>query len=191
MPTVGEIKKGTDIGKTYRGKLVWQACIDCGKERWIQIRKEQYPRCRSCSRKALGLRGIKSARWTGRNYKTTNGYICIKLLPGDFFYAMTHNNAILEHRLIMAKYLNRCLLSWEIVHHKNGIKDDNRLENLELFPAPYQHNIISKMGRQIKSLERGLEKAEIKNADQDREIRLLKWQLRELHNVKDIATKEA
>lgn len=47
--------------------------------------------------------------------------------------ANSRNNYVLEHILIMEKRLGRYLFKDERVHHKNGVKGDNALENLELW----------------------------------------------------------
>ncbi len=114
-------------------------CPRCNEFRWVRIEPKDKPRriCRKCLIKDLKIRvlqgrGSKNSNWKGGRIKSL-GYYVIRLQPNDFFYSMTNDSGyVREHRLIMAKHLNRCLLPFEIVHHKNGIKDDNKLENLEL-----------------------------------------------------------
>ncbi|MEV7034570.1 HNH endonuclease [Streptomyces sp. NPDC093272] len=70
----------------------------------------------------------------GTKYKQRDGYVLIKRENGQI---------ISEHRAVMEEHLGRPLLRGENVHHINGVRDDNRIENLELWysPQPYGQRV--------------------------------------------------
>lgn len=73
----------------------------------------------------------------GTRKETAKGYIKI--------YVPDHPNAKdgweFEHRIVMEKALGRYLLPDETVHHKFGIRSDNKIENLELWIKPQPSGI--------------------------------------------------
>jgi hypothetical protein len=68
--------------------------------------------------------------WKGGKVATSGGYTAV--FGGDFPEMIDTQGYTLEHRLVMARHLGRALTKHETVHHINGDRQDNRLENLQL-----------------------------------------------------------
>jgi hypothetical protein len=73
---------------------------------------------------------IKRTR-SGNGY-LSHGYKWVPV-PPDIRHLTNGVTPCLEHRLVMAKHLGRALRDDESVHHRNGIRTDNRIQNLELW----------------------------------------------------------
>ena len=80
--------------------------------------------------------GENNNLWKGGRRKRGYGYIAI-YSPNHPFGDKDGN--VMEHRLVMEKHLGRYLKKEEVVHHINEIRDDNRIENLMLFPNNIAH----------------------------------------------------
>jgi len=114
-------------------------CIDCGK-----IISRYKLRCKSCAGK-----GSLNHNWKGGKLKR-RGYVYIKCPH----HPRSNNwGFILETHLVMEKKIGRFLKYYskgnannEVVHHKNGIKDDNRIENLELMKHS-EHMRLHRIGK--------------------------------------------
>lgn len=144
QPIEGQTEAVIDAQGRHRGTKTWMVCSVCGYSRWIRsdsLRKKGFTgMCSKCHNKFTSTSGKTHPRWKGGKTLTWHGYVVVRLEPNDPFYAMSKEDGyILEHRIVMARHIGRCLESWEIVHHINGIKDDNRIENLELLPNRTAH----------------------------------------------------
>jgi hypothetical protein len=103
--------------------------------------------CRNC------MYEINNEKAQGNKHKTKQGYISV--FNSNHPYS-TKQGYIMEHRLVMETYLGRYLTKDETVHHLNGIKDDNRIENLELWIKPQPSGVRVK--DEIKRCQAFLEK---------------------------------
>lgn len=77
-------------------------------------------------------KGSKNVNWKGGQYIDSAGRIMI-LMP-EHPRRSQNSGYVLRSRLIMEKTLGRYLKPCEVVHHINAIVDDDRPENLQLFP---------------------------------------------------------
>lgn len=95
--------------------------------RWFAGHPKPFIKGHHARHNHLCQKGPGHPAWKGGRYKNTYGYI--------YIYAPNHPAAncdghVLEHRLVLKEKLGRLLLPNEHGHHINGIRDDNRPENL-------------------------------------------------------------
>lgn len=106
--------------------------------------RRQCPTCQQdFTPQERGVRGaeqrfcsVACARWQKRGSRPKSSGPTWYLAKSGYVSARIHGRTALQHRIVMEAMLGRALEPFENVHHKNGVRHDNRPDNLELWVRP-------------------------------------------------------
>lgn len=117
-------------------KVKANICQQCGQSYQTS---PSNPHSHYCSDKCRGLarRGENHPLYKGGCIHIRNGYRCISV----------DGKGYMEHRYVMEQHIGRSLLRSEHVHHIDGNRSNNALENLELIPASEHYKVHLKTFR--------------------------------------------
>jgi hypothetical protein len=103
----------------------WRTCVVCSARFYISAADLARRRGRYCSPSCsmTSRSGSLHHNWNSGRIENSEGYVLLRSGKGKYRR---------EHVVIMEEHIGRPLNPDECVHHRNGIRDDNRLSNLEL-----------------------------------------------------------
>jgi len=140
--------------------FVNKTCVNCGKD--FSVKPSLVNKVHNCS-KVCGYETRKKKHlihtkcgacqkdfsFTKSSRRVSNVYFCSnkcstktngngrssdwKLSVDGYVYKSINGKKVLQHRIVVENFFGRKLMPYENVHHINGIKNDNRIENLELW----------------------------------------------------------
>lgn len=142
----GASRRGSGAGRRTNAEY---DCETCGKH-VSTYRSQSAGNPRFCSVECTGAarRGARNPSYSGGRHVMANGYV-VTLLPGH--PDSDSRGYIYEHRLIAEQTIGRRLANGEVVHHQNGIKIDNRPENLRVMESQAAHMRLHSEHRRTKS----------------------------------------
>lgn len=162
------VRLGIDVRSIVGSPTVWDVVLTKGLLQELYIDKEMSPHdiaedvgcCVATVFRYLKAHGIRTrgkgqaarVSWKGRakyRYRTPWGYVA--LFEPDHPCA-TNSGYVLEHRKAWFDFYGELPAGW-VVHHLNGKKDDNRIENLLAMPSKHHARLIPLLMSRIAELE--------------------------------------